>query len=121
MDINFPPMLKEFGLAWWRIEVEYVPLDGAFAQMVTHDEYERSLLSIDPHLITDESKLKDTIEHELLHITQGPYNSVHQIIAKMLDDNQNEVIDEAFRIAKERNIRNLERLVFSVREFKSRD
>jgi hypothetical protein len=117
MDANFESIMRELGLGWWRVEVVYEILDGP-CEMATHDEYERSYLRIDPAQNRDktEAEFKEMIEHELLHITQGPYNSVHELLGKMLTDKQEVLIDEAFRQAKERNIRHLERLVRQVRE-----
>jgi hypothetical protein len=114
---NFARLTREFGLSWWRIEIVYEILEDCPAMISSHDEYEKSYLRIDPAAWKDrsEAEFADMIEHELLHITQAPYNSVHEIAAKMLSDEQNAVLDEAFRQAKERNVRHLERLVRQLR------
>jgi hypothetical protein len=116
LDANFQPLLKSLGLSWWRVETELRSLDNASAECTTFDEYERSVISIDPALCADmdEAAFADLIRHEVLHITQAPYNSAHEIAASMLNSEQNAVLGEAFRQAKERNIRHLERLVSAI-------
>jgi hypothetical protein len=108
----------EFGLPHWRITTRVKALvDGTRAQVETDAPYERATIEFDPAQFKDDETLKSCYEHELIHCVLAPFD-LGMFAAKewIPDGPARESFDRAWRYAEEQAVRNVERLVFKLRE-----
>jgi hypothetical protein len=91
---------------------------GVAAQCWCRPEYERVTIRIDPGEIDDEKHLEDVLTHELLHVVASPYQAYRNIVTSNIKakSSADAAEERAWTDACERTVRNLERLVFSLRK-----
>ena len=123
VDNNIDRMAREFGLGDWRIKLDfpkgYDRTDNFQVAGKCHSDFkrQRALIEIWADSFEDrpEQELRETVEHELLHLCHaGLLDSVDTAFA-MLDEDQKPVFDRALMLGYELTVRSLEKLVAALR------
>lgn len=126
---NLDRKMREFGVPHWRISVSYMRHeskdDGFHPFMVCQKrfEYEKAVLEIDADICAREldsaDELEKMVEHELLHVVSSPFDLYMTMTWEMVtDEHLRGVLNESWRQAQELSVRNMERLVHSLRKEK---
>jgi hypothetical protein len=125
VDRHIEPLMASLGIGYWRVVVQYDRVEaddpgpgfGVAAQCWAKPQYERATIRIDPEEVDDEGHLEAILTHELLHVVASPYLSYRDIATSNIrpGSSADAAEDRAWADACERTVRNLERLVFSLR------
>lgn len=106
-------LLKALGLSHFSIDlvVGRCSDNSNQAESSVMDEYQRGQVTVDPAKHDDAEELTESLRHELQHFLIAPFDHVQEQVMAYLEDDKAaaRAIGEAFRVAKERTVRNLER------------
>jgi hypothetical protein len=120
---NINRMAREFGLGDWRIRLDFpkgfdrtgnFQVDGR-----CHSDFKRqkALIEIWADSFEDcsEQELRETVEHELLHLCHAGIDDAMDTAFALLDDDEAPVFDRAMNLGYELTVRALEKLVAGIR------
>ncbi|MEO1522888.1 MAG: hypothetical protein AAFU78_19215 [Cyanobacteria bacterium J06633_2] len=117
IDNNIKDMMWATGLMAWKIRFiveELEPRHEGETRLGTCDSdyaYEDACITINNEGIRDEAHLEKVIRHELLHLVIAPYESLAHGYLQIVDDQHVNAFREMERIARERTVLNLERML----------
>jgi len=111
------------GCPHWRIDFVYERLEGAAMRCdLGHAAYERAAIQVDSDSYKDDNDskhLESDVEHELCHIAHSPFELVRKMLYAALPERETPVYNgfaELFSQCCEMTVRNMERMVFGLRE-----
>lgn len=113
VDLNLEKEMYRFSLQEWRISVKIGKPEAPFSTACVHTQStrQRADIIIDPFEIAEESDLKSTIQHELMHLVCSPYNTLRDMALALAPQSAHEAIDLAWDDACEMTVRNMEKML----------
>lgn len=119
VQANAPRLVREFGIPHWDVTYEYGLIDrnpDLLGQCRTLDGYEEAWISLYPEGLQSEKQTLEILEHELLHILHSPLNALMDAVEPYLPTEEaKNSIGASRSTAMERIVKNLERLVYGMR------
>ena len=119
VEENIEIMKKEMGLPHWSLDIVYEHIctpdntgeSTAVGLCVSHVEYERATITVDPEIIHDFDRLETILRHELAHIVHSPYAMLWDAIEPYLDSAALlESLTSIRKKCEELTVKNIERL-----------
>lgn len=118
--------MAEFGVPHWKVTVLYAFVESvkdepsAAAECSSHFEYEQATITLNRPSFQDEDAayLEMVIEHELAHIVHSPFLILMDMAKEVLPAEQYNMLWVGWHRAQEMTVRNIERMIHSLRESK---
>lgn len=113
VDLNLEKEMYRLGLQDWRIAVKSgkVPEPYFRACVFPQGTRQRAEIIIEPIDVEDESDLRATVQHELMHLVSAPINSLKEMAIALSPVSAHEAINVAWDDAYEMTVRNMEKML----------
>lgn len=98
----------------WSIEFNWESLPPSIAARVDLDsiEYLKATITIDHGKVTSLKELTRTLRHEMLHLLAAPFAEYRNVAAELCDsNNEKAMLGEALRLADEKFVARMERML----------
>lgn len=119
IDAHIEAKMAEFGISHWRINVHYMEgTNENEAEISCLPQYERATIKVWwlAYIDREAKDVLEMLEHEFLHVMHSPFNYYGGLVDRMLSKNQINQADGIWSDSCELTVRNLERLVNSIRK-----
>ncbi|MBD2261363.1 hypothetical protein [Pseudanabaena sp. FACHB-2040] len=110
-------LMNELGpVRSWNVTVKYDRLSSDAHTTINAEigfdyAYEQAVITIDPDSQDDANHVLRNLRHELIHLLLAPIEAYRGVVRSMLDEQQEEVEAAAERVAIERCVMNVERVL----------